>query len=278
MDDRNVTLWEDRLAGMARRFPYPPTPQLSAALPGRPTPAVRRATRRLGWVAAALTLLLLGALAVPQTRAALLTLVGRVGAIRVFVDETAPTPLPPAAPTSTPDRTGSLVATPPAIAPATSVAHSLTLRDLGEPVTPAEARRNLAFPLQLPGALGEPDEVYEHRTFSEPAVTLVWRDAARPNAPPITLTEIGVAEFAFKMVHEQRRVRETTVHDLPALWVEGPHSLQIIDSWTTEPLRIESNVLLWAADGVTFRLESDLSLEEALAIAESVAIGTAGEE
>jgi hypothetical protein len=199
-----------------------------------------------------------GLLAVPQTRAALLSLFARIGAIDIFIDETAPTP--PASPTPQPP-TGA----PAAILPPVTAAHSLELFELGEPSTLDEARRLADFPLVAPAALGEPDEVYVHRGIDLPAVTLVWRE----EGGPLSLTEIGVAEFANKFVHDEE-VEVVDVNGLPAVWLEGPHRLQLLGNWQESELLIESNVLIWAADGVTYRLEGGFTMEAMVMIAKSI--------
>jgi Domain of unknown function (DUF4367) len=285
------TTWERSLEQVARRFDYPATPNIAAAVrtadDGRRTtrssasaddrlqPAGhgRRsaAGRRLAWALIIIALLAAGAFAVPQTRAAILSFFARIGAIGIFIDETAPA-MPTAAPTV--DETG--FADPPTAAPVASVAptatisgavdHSMALFELGEPTSLDEAKRTSHFPLSIPSLLGEPDEVYIHRNVDLPAITLVWRD---PDGVPISLTEIGIAEFANKLAHENG-VKSLRVGGLPAVWLVGPHTLQLLGNWQADSLLIESNVLIWAADGVTYRLEGDLTEEEMVAIAESL--------
>jgi hypothetical protein len=167
-----------------------------------------------------------------------------------------PTPLAAASP-----------ATISATKPATSVAHSLGLFQVGEPVSLDEARRLTSFALVVPDSLGEPDGVYVHRNIDLPAVTLVWRDEGDT---PLSLTEIGTEAFAMKMVAEER-VKWIQIGDLDAVWLEGPHRLQLFgEVGENSSLLIESNVLIWSADGVTYRLEGDLSQAEMTAIAESL--------
>ena len=173
-------------------------------------------------------------LAAPTTRAAILAFFARVGAIEIFVDETAPTAAPstPAPPTALP------AAAPTGAGTAShTVAHSLSLFDLGQPTTLAEAGQRVGFTPHLPTALGEPDEVYHHRV-DLPAVTYVWRE---PDGAPLSLTQIGVAEFARKLVGEGN-VEDTTVNDAPAVWLTGPHGLQLLGDRPPGALLITSNV------------------------------------
>lgn len=278
MEPTHDTTWERAVAQLAQRFEYPPTPDIASAIwartpahgpesttgRGHPSPA----GRRLAWAVVIIALLAGGLLAVPRTRAALLSLVARIGAIDIFIDETAPTLSPP--PT---DAAGSLAppatAAPPATLPATTpgaIDHSLALFELGNPVTLEEARRLADFDLVAPAAPGAPDEVYVHRNVDLPAVTLVWRDSA---GAPLSLTEIGADEFAMKLVAEED-VTSLVVGGRPAMWLEGPHHLQLLGRWLESPLLIESNVLIWTSGEVTYRLEGNMTLEAAREIAESM--------
>jgi hypothetical protein len=266
------TTWEQAVAQLARQFEYPATPAIKLPTADRrpQTAASGRGpwsvVSRLAWAALIIAVLAISLLAVPQTRAALLSLFARIGAIEVFIDETAPTPTtqpPTAAP---PAAVPPLSATPTPRPTTTPAAHSLELFELGEPTTLEAARRLADFPLSLPSALDEPQEVYLHRGVDLPAVTFVWRDEA---GEPLSLTEIGVAEFITKLARGYG-VRETRVGDETAVWIEGPHRLQLLDGWPDSELLITSNVLIWAGAGVTYRLEGELGEAEMIAIAESL--------
>lgn len=267
MESLTDNQWERSLSDVAGRFDYPPTPPLAAAVGRRrraAQPVARRPAatgRRLAWGLAVLVLVALALLAVPQTRAALLSFFARVGAIEIFIDEAAPTAEPTAVPTPAPPPT-----TEPSTASTTAVGHSLALAALGEPTTLVDAAQRIGFTPRIPAALGEPDEVYLHRDVDLPAVTLVWRG---PDGAPLSLTQIAIAEFARKMV-SQGGVRETTVNGAVAMWLSGPHMLLLFGDGPSNPIPITSNVLIWAGDGYTYRLEGELTLEEAVAIAESL--------
>ena len=63
----------------------------------------------------------------------------------------------------------------------------------------------------------------------------------------------------------------THVHGYPALWLTRPHNIDYLPGDNTLIRRyVESNVLLWEEDAITYRVESDLKLEDALSIAESL--------
>ncbi len=287
--------WERALARLARQMEYPATPDVAATVAAsvaqRPAalhageqgsrgagekgsggrrPAVGR---HLAWTVLALALLAAVLLAVPQTRAAVLRLFARIGAIEIFIDGSAPTlPAPP--PTAPPAESGGIVA--PLATPSTptatpqptaeTVGHSLLLFALGAPTTPEDAAQGLAFTPAVPDALGEPDEAYDHRRAGGlPAITLVWRDYD----PPLTLTEIGIEEYARKFV-TAGNVRDVRVNDRPAVWIEGPHVIQLLGNLDENSLLITSNVLIWSTGGLTYRLEGGLSEAEMIAIAESL--------
>ncbi len=248
MEPTHEIKWEQAVTRLAQRFDYPATPDMRRAAAGPQVTDGGQSPvggRRLAWVVVILALAAAGLVAVPQTRAALLSFFARVGAIDIFIDESAPRP--------TATRAG-------------TAGHSLALFALGEPVGLAEAQRMADFPLLVPGALGEPDEVYVHRNVDLPAATLVWRDEA---GAPLSLTEIGVGQFAMKLAAKED-VESLRVNGRPAVWLAGPHTLQLLGNWQGGGLIIESNVLIWAVDDVTYRLEGDLTEEEMVAIAESL--------
>ena len=260
--------WEQAVAQLAQRFEYPPTPDVrrSGTEHGPQTSDGGRASgvvRRLAWAVVILALFAAALIAVPQTRAALLSFFARIGAIDIFIDDNAPTP------TSTPraaDDQAGLIPPPPTATSIGTVGHSLALFELGEPVGLTEARRMVDFPLLVPEALGEPDEVYVHRNVDLPAATLVWRQGA---GAPLSLTEIGVGQFAMKLVAEEN-VKSLRVNGRPAMWLAGPHTLQLLGNWQGDGLLITSNVLIWTAGDVTYRLEGDLTEEEMVTIVESL--------
>lgn len=255
MEPSYDTPWEQSLARMAQQFDYPPTPDfaLPAGRRGKENRQVINPGRRLAWAALIIALLAAGALAVPQARAAVLSFFARIGAIDIFIDETAPAPTVPLSPLTGP------------------VPHSLTLFELGEPATFDEAQSAASFPLVVPAALGQPDEVYAHGNVDLPAVSLVWRMS---DGTPLSLTEIGIAEFADKLV-AMYGFRPLSVNGRPAVWLAGPHRLQLLDNWlgNENELLIESSVLIWSDGTVTYRLEGELPEAEMIAIAESIPTG-----
>jgi hypothetical protein len=154
---------------------------------------------------------------------------------------------------------------------------------LGERVTLAEARRSVSFPVLLPDLPGpdSPDEVFIDDDPSGGRVTAVY--APRPGLPRTNITGVGLLitqfrarvdeEFVVKEAGPGTRVERLSVGGAPGYWVEGdPHTVLYIDENGNnfpDSLRLAGNTLLWERDGVTFRLEADISKAQALRIATS---------
>jgi hypothetical protein len=249
MNDQNAA-WEAILHETAASFPYPPTPDVAAAVKQRlAAPPPRWAHRRLAY-AAVILLVVAGLLAVPPVRAALVNIF-RAGAITIFVGP----------PTATPDA---------AQTPADgSLDPSLTasLATIAEPVTLTQAQARFPEPLQLPTLLGRPDEVWLHQGQSYAAVIFLWRDPERPQALARTLYQIDAAQYAYKGAD---RLETTTVDGRQAFWIEGAHGFQLQDGTLVTRQFVAGPVLVWWAEDVTFRLEGAPSLDEALRIAETL--------
>ena len=241
---------EALLRQAGRHFPYP--------APARRRPAAI-ARRRLAWALAGLAVLGLASLAVPQVRAGLLEFL-QVGVVRVFLVTPTPTaPLPTAlatAPPPTPE---------PTLLP--------SLLNLAGHTTLAEARQAVDFPLRLPAYpadLGPPDDVFV-QDLDGSAVVLVWRHPARPDRVRLSLHYLTSSIIGFKGVKEPPTAIEiTSVNGREALWTSGGYVIQIKSGdWDFRRL-IEGHVLIWTEGDLTLRLETDLPLDEAVRLAESL--------
>jgi hypothetical protein len=154
---------------------------------------------------------------------------------------------------------------------------------LGDGVTLGEARGRVEFPIQLPAlaSLGIPDEVYVDEHPVGGRVTAVYR--ARPGLPKADATGVGLLitefrarfdeQFVVKEAGPGTRVEQLAVNGAPGYWVEGaPHTVVHVDdagSLFPETLRLAGNTLLWEEEGITYRLEADISKQLALRIAQS---------
>jgi hypothetical protein len=69
---------------------------------------------------------------------------------------------------------------------------------------------------------------------------------------------------------EPRTVGTAQVNGRPALWTTGPYILRLRGGDMDSRRLIEGHVLIWEQGPLTYRLETDLELEEAVKIAESL--------
>jgi hypothetical protein len=237
-----------RVQESARQFAYPPTPDLLAAVRSQRKPSRGVVYRRLAQVAVAILIVLAAMLAVPEIRAAVLEIL-RVGSVRIF--QTAPTATLTPPPSTTPRST-------PLPTPLQSVL------DLPGETTLENARAVATFEIRYPTSLGEPDRVFAQQ-MDDWQVVLVWERAGAPISLHMMPSDTFQAKFY------PRDPITTRVNDSPALWFDKPHTFQFwLRNGTTVEREISENVLLWELDGMTYRLESDLDLEAARALAEEI--------
>lgn len=252
---------EAALRDVGRHLAWPPTPDLApavrlqvergadvATLPRRP---VRRA---VVLAAAALFVVLAGTLALsPGLRAAILRFFTLPG-VTIEVDETAP----------------------PEVTPPVDDAEPF----LGRRVALDEARREVSFPVAVPGALGEPDEVYLLGGGERALVTLAYRDAPEVPVDPetgyavlLTQLEGRPTENLIKKTDLEATVVPVNVNGEQGYFVQGEH-LVFVQAPGDDPIpdesRIAGNTLLWTRGPVTLRLEADVPFNRALDIARTV--------
>ncbi len=65
-------------------------------------------------------------------------------------------------------------------------------------------------------------------------------------------------------------IDQTQVNGLDALWTEGPYPLHLSNGDTDIRRLVAGHVLIWEQNGLTYRLESDLKMDEAVKVAESL--------
>jgi hypothetical protein len=155
---------------------------------------------------------------------------------------------------------------------------------LGEQVELAEARQRLPFDVLLPRTrrFGQPDEVYVANTPSGGRVSLVF--SPRSGLPPAAESGVGllVTEFRARIPDQVLRkvigpdvhLEEVTVDGERGYWFEGaPHVLAFADErgrFFEDRSRLAGNTLIWERGLLTLRLESGLSKDRAIRIAESL--------
>jgi hypothetical protein len=256
--------WERLVREAARGFSYPPTPDISAMARQRIKVKHPSPYRRLAGATAVVLLVLGGLLAVPEVRAAVLEIL-RIGGITIFLNE------PTATPTATPEPTVTgVVRTPrPTITPFIEPTPIASVLDLPGETTLEAARDQTSFDIPLPtypDGLGAPDHIFL-QDLGGAVVTLVWLD----DDGNVRLSLQMLNERIVGSKYEPNNYTHTTVHDQAAMWLTGAHILAFYEPGGGDLIRrIESNVLIWEQDGITFRLETDTSIEEAVRTAESL--------
>ncbi len=290
---RPVGPWEQQLRTTAQALRYPPTPDIAPGVTARlrsdrraPGTMQRRLTPRLRVALVVVALFVLSLLAVPDVRATLGSWL-RIGAIEIVLPTPTPlivpteqpimaptalprvaTPVPAQQPQATPEpvRTATPVATP----TATPLA---SLLDLTGETTLEQARERVRFPIKLPAYpddLGPPDRVFL-QDWDGDIVVLVWLQPGTSDRVRMSLHVMSFDAVGRKFADQFTLLEETAVHGERAVWVDGPHMLSVYTrrSGSSTSRLVTGNVLVWTDDGITYRLEIDSSLDEAVRIAES---------
>jgi hypothetical protein len=238
--------------------------------------------RQLLAVAAAILLIVTAVLAIPRSRDAIADLLG-IDGLRIRSGEAPATSVPnsPIASSSTssvPTSTVPSTVTGGAGFEATAVGRDLKL---GTEVSLAEARTTLPALRELASSYGPPDAIY--RGSSPPGlVSFVWRARAgltgARSAPTVGLIvqqypSSGDMGFFLKTLTSESRAQEVVVENRKGYWVEGSHSIAYVgtsNNFVEDTVRWASIALVWAGNGVTYRIESSLSQSEVIALAASL--------
>jgi hypothetical protein len=267
---------EQALIDAGRAIDYPPTPDLAARVranfdrprqPDRPAWRWRPAFVVALAILAAIALLLI----IPETREVIAQWLG-LRTIRII--ETTPTP-PGAIP---------VTATSAAATPSPSPTPGVVPFKQCCPATLEEARQKARFKILLPPD-EQPTRVFlQDQVFGRGSapqqVVLVFGD---PDRPRVVLYQASRMLYSKLLSHNGLEagtvITETQVNRQRALWLTGaPHVLVTLDR-NGQPLLdferpVNANTLIWETGdfdaAVTYRLETALSLEEAMAFAESL--------
>jgi hypothetical protein len=104
-----------------------------------------------------------------------------------------------------------------------------------------------------------------------PVVVLVWLDPDQPDQAEYSLHILG--EGALLDKGNPTVVMTTTVNGNQAAWTNGPYILSYWlggrEQWELRRI-VSDRALVWFEDGLTYRLESNLTMEEAIRMAESL--------
>ena len=262
--------WENRLRAAAQEMPYPPTPDIAGAVRHRLERAPQGSAKwRLAVVTATVLLALLaGALSVPAVRAAVIEFL-QIGAIRIILPAPTNTPTSTLPVTMTPGRTPLPT---PTLPPSPTPGDLVALDDLQGETTLEAAIQKASFTLQLPAypaELGLPDRIFVQDMGGTMAI-LVWTAVDNTEKAELILYEIAPGSWAGQK-SAPYSLERTHVNGREAAWAEGPYMLNLTNGNTDMRRLIVGHVLIWDENGVTYRLESNLDLSQAIKIAESLA-------
>ena len=263
MSELERELFEQRLISIARGLDYPPTPDIAALVMARLRPSTRPRfiSRKLAWSLAIILVMVSSLLSIPPVRAAILEFI-QIGIVRIFprsveltveptVDVIRPATATPSLPAST-------------LIPALSRIAGKT--DL------VDAQQTANYPILLPAYppdLGQPDHVFVQDAEGT-MVILVWLDPQQPEDVLMSLHFVPSGSWAVRKV-EPIIIQETDVNGYRAIWTVGPYPLLLSNGDVDYATRlINGNVLIWTDGNITYRLETNQPLEEAIKIAESL--------
>ncbi|MFC7549945.1 hypothetical protein [Plantactinospora sp. GCM10030261] len=139
------------------------------------------------------------------------------------------------------------------------------------PASLDEARQNVRFPIRLPAALGPPERLL----LADPDDTGGYRVASllyRAGAVRLDAFD-GQLDPAFAKQVGGPEVEWVEINGAPAVWVAGPHQLTYVDRTgmtRAETARLAGSTLIWQVGDVTYRLEGELTKDDAVAIARTL--------
>lgn len=256
--------FETQLRSIANRMEYPRTPDIAGLVsarirqPKRP----RFLSKAAAWSLTLVAILLSSLMLIPPARAAILEFI-QVGVVRIFRVEPTPVPVPQSAPSVQIPLTATPGAAPQALIP-------LLERMAGE-MTLEEAQAHVTYPILLPSYpadLGQPDRVFVQDADGAMTI-LIWLDPQDPGEVRMSLHLLPPTSWALKKM-EPTTIDETRVNGNYAVWAVGPYPVRYKNGDLDFTRMIDGHVLIWQDGEVTYRLETDLSMEEAVKIAESL--------
>lgn len=254
--------FEKQLIDISKGMDYPPTPDIAGFVSARLRPAKspRLLSKTWAWSLTIVLIFLLSLLLIPPARAAILEFI-QIGIVRIFPQPIEPTVEPIT--TATPQTQILLTATPNATLQ--------FLETIAGKTTLADAQERANYPILLPtypSDIGKPDYVYIQNADGNMTI-LVWLDPQNSESVLMSLHFIPDGSWAITKV-SPTILEETSVNGVRAIWAVGPYPLRFTDGDLDFTRIVDGNVLIWADDTITYRLETNMSLEEALKIAESL--------
>ena len=259
--------FEAQVRLIATRMEYPRTPDIAGSVAARLRSSMRPqfVSKTTAWSLTIALVLIASLMLIPPARAAILEFI-QIGIVRIFPRTVEPT--------SQPVRTPTPIVTPSVSAPSIAPTSDLLpiLNRIAGKTTLANAQSLVDYPLLLPrypADLGEPDLVYVQDAEGNMTI-LVWLDPRQPDKVLLSMHFIPSGSWAINKMGPTI-IQQTQVNGGAAVWAEGPYPLRVYGNEGIEFTRlIEGHVLIWEKDRVTYRIETELSMEEAIKIAESL--------
>ncbi len=255
--------WEINVRELARDFAYPPTPDIVRRTSQRLMKPRRPVVGVLKWATAILIGLMVVIVSVPEARAFVVEII-RIGAIQIFVGQ----------PTATPTLLPAAMRTATAIEPLRfDIASALYMPN---ETTLEDAITQLKSPIQVPtypADIGKPDHVYVQQFKPGVLVTLVWLVPGEVDHIWLTLDILDAQMIASKFIDNAGQYRPVQVNKTQAQFLSGLHQVGFFGGPSQIFRKVNGNVLIWVVGKnpqLTYRLEGDISQEEAIRIAESM--------
>ncbi len=233
---------ELQLRALGAEIEFPAEPDLRAAV--REHTARHPTGRRRRWLVAALAVLVVaiaGALAVPSARTAIRDWLG-FGAVKFqFVDDL----------------------------PARPVSNEV---DLGVPISLRDAQDRTSFRIAVP-----PDDLGKPSIYlrSPPRGGMVSFLYGTPGEARVIVSELRADFHPFlqKTLSQTSTAESVEVNGRDGWWLTGSHFVEYADAagrFGGAPARLAGRVLLWMKGPVLYRIEGQLTKEQAVEIAESI--------
>jgi hypothetical protein len=262
----NQMEFENQLHSIASGLEYPPTPDIAGSVVAHLHSSTRPRviSKKLAWSLTIIFVLASSLMLIPPARAAILEFI-QIGIVRIFPQPTQP-------PAGIPVTDEPEFFTPMTATPAAELPSLLPLLDNLAGETEIENAQEVApYPILLPAyppELGEPNHVYVQDVEGMMTV-FVWIDPQQPENVLMSLHFIPTGHWAINKMGPTV-IQDTEVNGLRGIWAVGPYPLILSNGDIQVTRMIDGHVLIWAEDEITYRLETDLSLEEAIKIAESL--------
>jgi len=270
MSELQQELFEKQLSSIAKTLGYPRTPNIADSVMKRLSDRGagdrgegRFVSRRLAWSLTVFLILFSSLMLIPPARAAIIEFI-QIGIVRIFRAE--PTPVTPPQ-QEFPSTTAPLTATP----VSTSEPLIPILERLAGELTLEEAQQTVSYPILLPSYppdLGKPDRVFVQDADGDMTI-LIWINPQKPRQAWMSLHMIPPGSWAVDKM-DPTLVQETTVNGQRAIWAVGPYPIRFSNGDLDYVRLIDGHVLIWTDGETTYRLETELDLEEAIKVAESL--------